>query len=496
MSRADANPLAIGRSFTPQLKGKNRRRREGLARLASSAAASRALRNDVLPPLEICYLPLQDIRSSPRKVRLNDPVHVREVAATISALGFCVPILIGKNNVVIDGEVRLEAAKLVGLDCAPCVRIDHLAEEEQRVLRLAVNRLGEKGQWDLEELKIEFEELILTGAPIEISGFSLDEVDQIVIGDELEVAEQGPLEPGPGAVAIARLGDHFQLGPHRLICGDATDPAVLNRLTDGDPPARLVLTDEPYNVRIAGHVSGGDHREFAMASGEMSDSEFLGFNIAWIEAALPHLCNGGVFGTYIDWRGLPTVHAAAGQLGLAPLNLIVWAKTNAGMGSLYRSQHELLPLFKKGDAPHVNSIELGKRGRWRSNVWTYPGASSLGSDARRGLQDHPTVKPTAMLEDALLDLTNRGEIVLDPFLGSGSTLVAANKAGRVCRGVELDPLYVDVIVRRYVSATGKAAILVETGETFLELAARRAVETAQTKVEAPRTEADVARPAA
>jgi DNA modification methylase len=494
MSRVDADPLAIERSFTQELKGKSRRRREGLTRLAASAAAPRALRNDVLPPLEICHPPLKDIHSSTRKVRLSDPTHVREVAATISALGFCVPLLVGKNNVVIDGEVRLEAAKLLGLDHAPCVRIDHLTEDEQRVLRLAVNRLGEKGQWDLEELKIEFEELILVDAPIEISGFSLDEVDQIMIGDESTAAEQGPLEPGPGAVAVTRLGDLFELGPHRLICGDATDPTVLARLTDGDPPARLILTDEPYNVPIAGHVSGGDHREFAMASGEMTDAEFLGFNVAWIGSALPHLCDGGVSGTFIDWRGSPIVHSAAAQLGLTPLNLIVWAKTNAGMGSLYRSQHELLPLFKKGDAPHVNNIELGKRGRWRSNVWTYPGASSLGSDARRGLQDHPTVKPTAMLEDALLDLTNRGEIVLDPFLGSGSTLIAADRAGRVCRGIELDPLYVDVIVRRYEAATGKAAILTETGETFAELAARRVMEMAQMKVEAPRTKVEVARP--
>ena len=171
--------------------------------------------------------------------------------------------------------------------------------------------------------------------------------------------------------------------------------------------------------------------------------------------SVPYLCDGGIFGTFIDWRGLPTVHSAAIETRpCSLLNLIVWAKTNAGMGSLYRSQHELLPLFKNGSAPHVNNVELGKRGRWRSNVWTYPGASSLGSDARRGLKDHPTVKPTAMLEDALLDLTNRGDIVIDPFLGSGSTLIAADKTGRVCRGVELDPLYVDVIVRRYEAATG------------------------------------------
>ena len=494
MTRIEPNPLAIERSLKENLKGKSRRRREDLTRLAAPAAAPRALRNDILPHLEIVYVPLGELRSPARNVRKIDPAHVREVAATISALGFCVPILIGKNNLVIDGEVRLEAAKLLGLDRAPCVRIDHLSEDEQRVLRLAVNRLGEKGQWDLEELKIEFEELILADAPIEISGFSLDEIDQIVIGDELEAAEQGPLEPDSGAVAVARLGDLFELGPHRVICGDATDPTALARLTDGDPPARLVLSDVPFNVPITGHVSSGDHREFAMASGEMTDAEFLIFNAAWIKAASDHLCDGGVFGTFIDWRGLPIVHAAAVRLSLIPLNLIVWAKTNGGMGSLYRSQHELLPLFKMGDAPHVNNIELGKRGRWRSNVWTYPGASSLGSDARRGLKDHPTVKPTAMLEDALLDLTNRGEIVLDPFLGSGSTLIAADRAARVCRGVELDPLYVDVIVRRYEAATGNAAILVETGETFQDLAARRTMVTAQMKVETSRTEVEVARP--
>jgi DNA modification methylase len=476
MTRVDPNSLAIERSFKETLKGKSRRRREEFARLAAPGAAPRALRNDVLPPLEIVHLPLGELRSPARNVRKRDPVHMREVAATISALGFCVPVLVGKNNVVIDGEVRVEAAKLLGLSNIPCVRIDHLSGAEQQVLRLAANRLGEKGQWDLDNLKIEFEELILAEAPIEISGFSSDEIDQIVIGDEVEVAEQGPLEPTLGAVAVARLGDHFRLGTHSLICGDATNPAILTRLMGGASPGRLILTDVPYNVPIAGHVTGGAHREFAMASGEMSSREFLDFIGASIEAALPHICEGGVFATFIDWRGLPTVHTAATRLGLTPLNLIVWAKTNAGMGSLYRSQHELLPLFKKGDVRHVNNVELGKRGRSRSNVWTYPGASSLGSDARRGLQDHPTVKPTAMLEDALLDLSNRGDIVIDPFLGSGSTLIAAEKSGRVCHGVELDPLYVDVIIRRYEAATGEAAVFLETGETFHDLSVRRALE--------------------
>jgi DNA modification methylase len=280
------------------------------------------------------------------------------------------------------------------------------------------------------------------------------------------------ISPGAGSIVnsttrSATQGANFGTREgHRVICGDATDPVVLARLMEGDAPARLLITDEPYNVKIAGNVTGGMHREFAMASGEMNDAGFLKFNKQWFEAALPYLIEGGIFGTFIDWCGLRIVEAAAATLALTTLNLIVWAKTNAGMGSLCRSQHELLPLFKNGNAAHVNNIELGKKGRWRSNIWTYPGASSLGSEARRGIKDHPTVKPAVMLQDALLDLTHRGDIVLDPFLGSGSMMVAAERAGRVCRGVELDPLYVDVIVRRYEGMTGNVAILVKNGEAF------------------------------
>jgi DNA modification methylase len=475
MSRNDSNPLAVAYSLTQQLKRKGRVQRDRLMRLSTASAPLRALRNDPLPLLELEYLSIDQMQAPSRAVRSCDSAHVCEVANVIHTLGFCAPILIGKNNVILDGVVRLEAAKLAGLDRVPCVRIEHLSDAEQRVLRLAVNRLGEKGQWNLPELKIEFEELIIAEAPIEISGFAVDEVDHILIGDEAKAIEHGPLAPEPDAVAVARLGDVFQLGPHRIICGSATDASVLARLMEGDDgPVRLILTDEPYNVPISGHVTGGKHREFVMASGEMTDAEFLDFNVDFMKAALPYLCEGGVFGGFIDWRGAPTVNAAAAELGLTPLNLIVWVKTNAGMGSLYRSQHELLPLFKKGAASHVNNINLGKHGRWRSNVWTYPGASSLGSDARRGLRDHPTVKPTVMLQDALLDITNRGDAVLDPFLGSGSTLIAADKTGRVCRGVELDPRYVDVIIRRYEGVTRKKAILVKTGETFVALSARRA----------------------
>jgi DNA modification methylase len=253
---------------------------------------------------------------------------------------------------------------------------------------------------------------------------------------------------------VSRSGDVFLLGAHRIISGDARDPEIVGRLMRDDPPAQLLLTDEPYNVPIAGNVSRAGHREFAMASGEMSEAEYLAFNLAWMQAFLPFLVDGGILATFIDWRGYPVVHAAATRAALMPLNLVVWNKTNAGMGSLYRSQHELLPLFKKGAAAHVNNIELGRKGRIQRLDLSRRFVARLRRPSRS--QDHPTVKPTGLLEDALLDLTNRGNIVIDPFLGSGSTLIAADKTGRICRGAELDPLYVDVVLRRYEAATGNA----------------------------------------
>ena len=458
-------------SVRDTLRAKSRRRREQAAALSVPVTSARSHRNDLLPKLVLIDRPIGALTLPKRNVRRIDPAHVHEAMASIAALGFCAPVLIGGNDTILDGAVRVEAARQLGLSSLPCIVISHLSPAERRLLRVALNRQQEKGEWDFEALKLELQELVIENMPVEITGFSLPEIDQILLDNGMPPLEAGPVAPERGASPITQVGDRFILGDHVVICGDATDPAVMARLM-GQDQVRLLLTDEPYNVKIAGHVSGGDHREFVMASGEMSDERFLAFNKAWMAAALPHLQDGGLLGTFIDWRGQPIVHAAASRHGLTQINLVVWAKTNAGMGSLYRSQHELLPLFKKGKSSHINNIELGKHGRWRSNVWTYPGASTLGSDARRGLQEHPTVKPVAMLEDALLDLTNRGDLVLDPFLGSGSTLLAAEKTGRVCRGIELDPLYVDVILRRYEQTTGRPAVLEETGETFVELSER------------------------
>lgn len=451
------------------LVGKDQNRRAEMRRLSSVRSAPR--RNDLLPNLVLESRDPSGLITPRQNARGSEASHVREVAKAIETFGFTTPVVINVDGNVIDGVTRVQAAKLLGLSDVPCVVVGHLTPPELSALRLTLNRLGEKGSWDIGVLKLEMEQLIVEDIELDVTGFSITEVDQILIGAP-EPVEEGVLAPEADARPVSQLGDVFQLGSHRLICGDARDPAVLQQLM-ADDMARLVFTDQPYNVAIGGHVTGGAHREFAMASGEMSEAEFCEFNMAWTGASVRHLCDGGTFATFIDWRGMASVSAAASAAGLEQLNLIVWAKTNAGMGSLYRSQHELLPLFKKGKAPHLNNVELGSKGRWRSNVWTYPGASSVGSDARQGLQHHPTVKPVAMLVDALLDLTNRGEIVLDPFLGSGSTLMAAERTGRVCRGIEIDPIYVDVIVRRYQEKAKRPACLQSTGETFAELKARR-----------------------
>ena len=272
------------KALTTQLNAKNRARRDRL-----SQAVERPLRpprNDVMPILTIEEVPLEQLQFPARRIRASHEAHVREVACSIQALGFCVPLLIGKGNIVLDGLIRVEAARFLGLKKAPCIRVDFLSEAEQRTLRLAVNRLGEKGMWKLDELQAEFNELILTEAPIEIVGFSPEEIDQILLIDDGGEVESGPLEPAENEQPIARTGDTFQLGAHLLTCGDACEPEVLGRLFSGNDVARLILTDVPYNVPIAGHVTSGSHREFKMAAGEMSDEQFFDFNVFWISQTL------------------------------------------------------------------------------------------------------------------------------------------------------------------------------------------------------------------
>lgn len=446
----DYSPKGVKRALTEG----GRQRREGFAERVEAERRRRRPRNDLIPELQVEMRSVSSLRPPKRRLRKVDPAQVARLRHSIGQFGFCEPIIIRPDGCVVDGVVRALAAVELGLNEIPCVVVGHLSDVELRALRIALNRLGELGSWDIDELQLEFAELIELDAPIEATGFSGADVDMLVFGDDTPAYEVGPLEPDPALPAICQPGDVWALGEHCIVCGDARRPEPYRALFERGGLVRFVFTDVPYNVPIGRHVTSGRHREFAMASGEMSPNEFFRFNEDWISLAIDTLCNGGLLATFIDWRSLTNVTSAAQECGLQQLNLIVWEKTNAGQGALWRSQHELLPVFKKGKAPHANNVNLGRHGRYRSNVWKYPGASSLGSEARRGLKEHPTVKPTAMLEDALIDVTNRGDVVLDPFLGSGSTLIAAERTGRVCRGIEIDPLYVDVAIRRWMAVTG------------------------------------------
>jgi DNA modification methylase len=287
--------------------------------------------------------------------------------------------------------------------------------------------------------------------------------------------------PSSDREPISRRGDVWRLGPHCVVCGDALKADTYSAAL-GDEKAAMVFTDPPYNVPIAGHVSGLGtvrHREFAMASGEMSEAEFKGFLAGMMTHAAAFSADGSIHFHFIDWRHLRTLLEAGDGIYSELKNLCIWVKSNAGMGSLYRSQHELVTVFKKGSAPHCNNVELGKHGRHRSNVWEYPGANSFSPTRKSDLEAHPTVKPVAMVADAIRDVTKRGDLVLDPFLGSGTTLIAAERSGRRCAGIELDPLYVDTAIRRWMKLTGKPVVLAADGRSFDDVASERRAEIAE-----------------
>lgn len=482
MTKRARPPLGLSRSaaaLTESLKRKSGRRRKQQTSLSAIERHAPQRRNDLLPKLDISYVPLSDLQQG-RRLRRRDAAQVERISSSIAKFGVCQPVLVDAENRIVHGHSIREAAGRLGLTKIPVIAIDHLTRDEQRLLSIALNRLAETGSWDEEALQVEILELIELGEDPVVTGFEAAEIDLILLDEEGELGDPEEKLPPLATSATSRARDLWCLGPHRLLHGDALDPESYTRLFGEDEAARLILTDPPYNVAIAGHVTRQKrHREFAMATGEMSREEFGAFHTRWMGASASHLVDGGLLATFMDWRSVELVLTCGRELDLSLLNLPVWVKSNGGQGSLWRSQHELIPVFKKGQAPHLNNVQLGRRGRWRSNVWPYAGASSLGSDAREGLSDHPTVKPRALLEDALLDVSRRDEIVLDPFAGSGSTLVAAEAVGRVCRAIEIDGLYCDLIIRRWQAMTGTEARLAETGETFAAVASRRESDASQ-----------------
>jgi DNA modification methylase len=360
------------------------------------------------------------------------------------------PILIDESGTILAGHGRLEAAKRLGRSEVPTLTIAGLSQAEKRAMVIADNRLPEQAVWDFALLQEHFKELIKLDFDVELSGFSTGEVDLLLDGKSAPAAN----DPGddlsglkPQGPAVSQLGDVWQLGRHRLVCGDALQSISYERLLGGEV-AKMLIADAPYNLRI-GHAMGRGkvrHREFKMASGEMSEAAFTGFLESFIRQAINHSENGSIHYLFIDWRHLPELLAAARPLYTDWKNLLVWNKTNAGQGSFYRSKHELIAVFKNGIAPHINNFGLGAQGRHRANVLDYPGVNSLHPARRGDLELHPTVKPIALIADLIRDCSRRNGIILDPFGGSGTTALAAERAGRVARLIELDPLYVDVAI--------------------------------------------------
>lgn len=436
-----------------------------------TGANSLALSSELL--LQVRYMAPGSLAAIGRKARTHPKSQIRQIVSSIETFGFTVPVLVDEDNKIIAGNARVEAAILVGLESIPVVTLSHLNTEQKRAFVLAENKLATLSGWDKSVLKLEFSDLVELdlGFSLDVTGFLEPEVDALMFGaDAVDHGDEiVPLPQKP----TTRLGDLWLLGRHRILCGDATDPSNLKTLLKTDQ-VRTVFVDPPYNVRIGGHVTGaGQHEEFVMASGEMTDAEFTGFLEKTFQRLSDALMPGGLAYVCMDFRHMQNVLDAGKFAGFELLNLIVWDKGSGGMGSFYRSRHELIFLFAKSGDGRRNRVQLGRHGRDRHNVWCYPGVNGFGAEKARAREMHPTVKPLALVRDALLDSTARGDLVLDLFSGSGTTIVAAEDSGRRGAAMDLDPLYVDTTIVRWQDFSGQEARLESTGLTFREMRVRR-----------------------
>lgn len=420
-------------------------------------------------PWQVQQTSIEGLRPFAGNARTHSQAQINQIAQSITEFGWTNPVLISADGEIIAGHGRVAAARLLGFTQVPTLVLDQMSATQRRAYVIADNKLAENAGWDREILAIELQALTELDFSLELTGFSLGEIALIfdeVAGTPEEALNIVPtVSTGP---AITQPGDIWMLGPHRLLCGDALSREAVAQLMEGDL-AHVMFTDPPYNVAIDGHVTGlGKHRhqEFAFASGEMDKATFTQF----LTSSLSHMSafakSGAIAFVCMDWRHMQEL-LSAGEAAFTTLkNLCVWNKTNAGMGTFYRSKHELVFVYKVGTASHTNSFGLGETGRYRTNVWDYAGANVVGADRDALLAMHPTVKPVEMIADALKDCSRRGEIVLDVFGGSGSTLIAAEHIGRKARLVEIDPAYCDTIIRRYRQMTGDTDVRNAAGSVF------------------------------
>ncbi len=424
-------------------------------------------------------IPVNRLKPYPENARTHSRKQIRQIANSIGRFGFTNPVLIDDADQIVAGHGRVEAAKFLGLSEIPTLRLSHLSATEKRAYVLADNRLAEKAGWDRELLAIELQGLIDLGFEVELTGFEMGEIDIILDeADEAKGDTMGPEDrvpdPRPGPT-VSQVGDLWLLGRHRILCGNALEDDAYQRLLE-DEKAEFIFTDPPYNVPIDGHVCGHGrirHREFAMACGEMTTEKFTSFLAAIFHRLAANSVGGSIHDICMDWRHITEMMTAGNEAYSELKNVCIWTKTNAGMGSFYRSQHELVFIWKSGTRPHINNFELGQYGRNRTNVWEYAGFNTMRPGRLEELAMHPTVKPVAMVADAIKDCSHRDGIVLDPFLGSGTTVIAVERTGRRARGIEIDPAYVDVAIRRWQTYTGKAATLVASRQIFEEIEEER-----------------------
>lgn len=409
------------------------------------------------------YIPLGSLKPDPRNPRTHSKNQVQQIADSIGNSGYFNPILVEEDSVIICGHGRYRAAQLQGRETVPVIRLGGLTAAAKRALRIADNKIATNAGWDVELLRVELEEIQAEGLNLELTGFAMGEIDTILAESPDPDDETIPAVPDE---PVTRPGDIWICGPHRIGSGDLLDGSSLAALMAGER-ADAVVSDPPYNVTINGFANAkGRHREFQMASGELSPEEFIEFIRKFILVLIGFSRDGAVHFLFMDWRHIQELIAVARALYGAFLNLCVWNKSNAGMGSLYRSKHELIAVFRVGDTPHFNAVELGRHGRNRTNVFDYASVNSFVGSRREDLALHPTVKPTALVADVIQDVTRRGDIVLDGFLGSGTLLLACELTGRRARGLEIEPAYVDVALERWIAMTGQQPILEATGETY------------------------------
>lgn len=431
--------------------------------------------------VQIIYRPLSELKLDPHNSRTHSPKQVRQIARSIETFGFVVPVLIDAQQRLIAGHGRIVAARRLGWSEVPTICLEHLSEAQAKAFAIADNRLTEISVWDdrllgeqlkkLSELELDFS--------LEVTGFEMAEIDLRIENLNLNGDDQtdtaDAFDSIPAGPPVSRPGDLFLLGDkHRISCGSAIEQGSYEALMSTERAA-MAFTDPPYNVRIKDNVSGlgaVHHRDFAMASGEMDEAQFIVFLTQACSLLTRYSVEGALHYIFIDWRHIGELLAAGRPVYSELKNVCTWVKNHTGMGALYRSRHELIFVFKYGQAPHRNNIQLGKFGRDRTNVWMYP-SPRTPSDEGNLLALHPTVKPVRLVADAILDCTARNDIILDSFLGSGTTVIAAERTGRRCYGLEIDPVYVDTIIRRWQAYTGESARHASNGKSFTELEAER-----------------------